>query len=378
MSTAKVSRGHPLVALVAVLAGWAGGRVTNWEIPAATALSAPATSDSGEGGSEGLAFDPRGGPLSYPDAAYGYAPALQDGGEPAAYFRYPTLVQGPMPRAAWGPPAYAATPQPYPLMPRHLRDDFALSDPAPRCYAPEPPAMAAARMQAAGAEPPPPPRAKRWSADAWALLRRDSAGGIASAGALPATYGASQAGAVLRYRLALASPYRPTLYMRTTSSMGRLRETGAAVGFSARPLPKVPIIAAVEARLTEQAGARRFQPAIMAVTELPPFALPMGFQGEGYGQAGYVAGSFATPFADGQVRADRGLLTVGRVETRLGAGLWGGAQKGASRIDAGPSASIALPLGRGTTGRVAVDWRFRLAGDAVPGSGPAVTLSAGF
>ncbi|MEE4451225.1 hypothetical protein [Novosphingobium resinovorum] len=225
---------------------------------------------------------------------------------------------------------------------------------------------------------PAPLRPRRWTMDAWALLRRDGATGSASAGVLPASYGASQAGAVLRYRLAMASRHRPMLYLRTTSTTGTIQESTAAAGLAARPFAAVPIVAALEGRLTDQSGQRRVQGAAMAITELAPFALPAGFRGEAYAQAGYVASRFATPFADGQFRADRGLVRLGRVDARFGAGLWGGAQKGAARFDAGPTASIALPLGRGMNGRVAVDWRFRLAGDAVPGSGPALTLSAGF
>jgi hypothetical protein len=137
-------------------------------------------------------------------------------------------------------------------------------------------------------------------------------------------------------------------------------------------------VLAGEGRLTEQAGARRIQPALMAITELPPFALPGGLRGEAYGQAGYVGGKFATPFADGQLRIDRGLWRIGQYDTRIGGGIWSGAQKGAYRVDVGPSASVTMPLPRGTFGRIAVDWRFRLAGEARPGSGPAMTLSAGF
>ena len=119
-------------------------------------------------------------------------------------------------------------------------------------------------------------------------------------------------------------------------------------------------------------------PVAMAITALPPFELPYRLRGEAYGQAGYVAGAFETPFAEGQLRVDRGLFSLGRAEARLGGGVWGGAQKGASRLDAGPSATLALPLARNVFGRVAVDWRFRVAGDAKPDSGPALTLSAGF
>lgn len=56
----------------------------------------------------------------------------------------------------------------------------------------------------------------------------------------------------------------------------------------------------------------------------------------------------------------------------------GGAQKGAARLDVGPAASAAVGLGESGGARLAVDWRFRVAGSAAPKSGPALTLSAGF
>lgn len=386
-----MSRGHPLVALLAVLGGWVGGRAATWEGP--TALPPQAAAASVAGQAPGFVIDGRGGPQSVPgagedyDASQGYAAALPSLRPVAVYGNGPYLRYAIAAPGAWGGaggPSFVPTTagRPYPAFaPRHLQGDFSGLEPLPRFYAPEPPGMPIARPAAGSAAPAvvvAPARPRRWSADAWALLRRDESGALASPGALPATYGASQAGAVLRYRLALASRYRPTFYMRTTSTMGLLRETSAALGASARPLPSFPVIAAVEGRITDQGGRRRFQPAVMAVTELPPFALPAGFRGEAYGQGGYVAGRFATPFADGQFRADHALLDVGQVRTRIGAGVWGGVQKGAARLDAGPSASVMMPLGRGTTGRVAVDWRFRLVGDAVPDSGPALTLSAGF
>ena len=219
---------------------------------------------------------------------------------------------------------------------------------------------------------------RRWSADAWALLRGNGAGPLAN-GALPATYGASQAGAILRYRLAMLGGHRPEVYMRSTATLQQVQsETAAAIGLSARPLAALPVITAVEMRLTEQAGQRRVQPVAMAITALPPFPLPAGLRGEAYAQAGYVAAKYATPFVEGQMRADHGLFRLGAIESRIGGGVWGGIQKGAGRIDAGPSATVTLPLKRGVNARVGVDWRFRVAGYAQPGSGPAVTLSAGF
>ena len=66
---------------------------------------------------------------------------------------------------------------------------------------------------------------------------------------------------------------------------------------------------------------------------------------------------------------------VGAVE--LGVGAWGAAQPGAARLDAGPGLAYRLPL-RGANVRIEADWRFRLAGDAAPGSGPALTLATDF
>ena len=116
----------------------------------------------------------------------------------------------------------------------------------------------------------------------------------------------------------------------------------------------------------------------MLITEIRPVDLPAQTRGEFYAQAGYVGGRFATPFVDGQLRIDREAVRVGDAVLRAGGATWGGAQKGASRLDIGPTASVTVAIGESAAARVAVDWRFRVAGDARPGSGPALTLSAGF
>lgn len=213
----------------------------------------------------------------------------------------------------------------------------------------------------------------RWSADGWLLLRQDTTSALTSG---RGSYGRSQAGAVLRYALAPSSPYRPMAYARVSQAIGA-RESELALGLSARPLPKVPVRAAAELRLTQANGQTLVRPAAYAVTELPPFELPLDLTAEAYGQAGYVGGKYASAFADGQVRAERPLAEFGDAKLAAGAGAWGGAQKGAARLDIGPSASLQLKLGQ-TNSRVSMDWRFRVAGDAEPASGPALTISAGF
>jgi hypothetical protein len=133
-----------------------------------------------------------------------------------------------------------------------------------------------------------------------------------------------------------------------------------------------------ELRLSDQAGATRLRPAALLVTELQPIVLAHEARAEFYGQAGYVGGREATLFADGQARIDRHIVQIGRAELRGGAGAWAGAQKGAARLDAGPSAVLGVPVGERGSARLGLDWRMRVAGDARPGSGLALTLSAGF
>lgn len=400
MSARKQVRGQPLVALLAVAGGWIGGRAVTWE-PPALIQEAVASEDvhksAGVGRDGAYRFDTAVGPHSVPFASSSAVLPMRER-SPQLASHLPghglKLEQRSYPLAGRRPPAWLPLTWDLAGMADSRPTTWAAFHPQPRIAGHELPGVQLAAQPAppsavgtgaiSGDRPDVPDREvpvtfkpKRWSGDAWALMRGSGSVALVK-GTLPATYGANQTGAVLRYRIAPRSAYRPTAYLRSTSTLGTVRQTSAALGFAARPVPTVPIVGAVEGRLTDDAGRRRFQPVAMAVTELAPFELAMGLRGEAYGQAGYVGGKFATAFADGQFRADRALFSAGRFDTRLGAGLWGGVQKGAGRLDFGPSATVTAPLGRGTFGRVAFDWRFRLLGNANPGSGPAVTLSAGF
>jgi hypothetical protein len=96
------------------------------------------------------------------------------------------------------------------------------------------------------------------------------------------------------------------------------------------------------------------------------------FRIDAYAQAGAVGVRARDLFGDGAVRA---ALPLGRL--RLGAGGWAAAQPGVSRVDLGPHVSLRLPLA-GKSVTIAADWRFRVAGNARPGSGPALTLASDF
>ncbi|WP_225207672.1 hypothetical protein [Novosphingobium huizhouense] len=216
---------------------------------------------------------------------------------------------------------------------------------------------------------------RRWSADAWLLVRNGGPSGTL-AGLVP-SYGASQYGLVVR-RTFGAGPRAPAFaYVRIAGATGH-DEAQLAAGLGLRPLPRIPLALLGEARLQRDGQGMALRPALAAVSEVPPARLPFGIEGNVYAQAGWVGGAGATPFFDAQATVERRIpLPLAGVELRLGGGAWAGGQKGATRLDVGPRAALRTAIA-GRPVQVAADWRVRVAGDAAPGSGPALTLSTGF
>ncbi len=386
MNVLHPRRGRPVVALALLLGGWVAARATLVEV------MQPKQAADGRSGA-GLAAQ-----LQRADIRPGLKPSADQIAAPrevraaigvntdpirslsqtqnTALPLSPAAIAAPVPLAP--PPVAAAQP-----MPVHTAIGHQLLWMAAVSRIPLPPGLGGAASPAplpapfypASAPGAVPAGTKRWSADGWLLLRRG--GAALSSAPAPASYGASQLGAVLRYQLAPASGHRPAAYLRASAALDGSAEKEAALGLSARPIARLPIIAAVEARATQFASGTRLRPAAIAFTQLPPVRLPLGLRAEAYAQAGYVGGAGATAFADGQLRIDHRLAGVGKFELRAGAGSWGGAQHGASRLDIGPMATLGVPMGAASA-RLAVDWRFRVAGSAAPSSGPALTLSAGF
>lgn len=240
-------------------------------------------------------------------------------------------------------------------------------------------AVTPTRLPSRGAEQS--PKRDRWSLDAWAFWREGSDNVSTTVGRAP-VYGASQAAAVLRYRLAPSSPRDPRAYVRAYKALVANGESEVAAGLSARPLAGLPLRAHAEVRATHYSSGTEVRPAAFVTTELDPIDLPAGLRAEIYGQGGYVGGEGKTAFADGQLHVlrnladfDLGGLDQGKVS--LGGGAWAGAQKGGNRVDLGPSMRLDLSIGE-TPARLSVDWRERVAGDAEPDSGVAVTLSTRF
>jgi len=377
MMLAHRRRGEPLLAMGLLVAGWLGVRAFAWD----QAFEEDARAGARQAGVSAAA--PTG-----PGAGHGLKPGSGDAADTTA--NSSGQFAAPSPRSLFAPLVPHDVPSGVFVAPR----EAPLADPASAAGEPDEPspriavagghqllwlaATALLPMPPLGIQPAPVPQSRdpRWSGDGWLLLRRGN--GPLAPGPAYGTYGASQAGAVIRYRLDQGDPRKPGAYLRATAALNGTREQEAALGLSARPLARVPVVAMAEARALRDSSGVHLRPAALLVTELPPQSLPLGFSGEFYAQGGYIGGRNATAFIDGLARAERPVTDIGGTVVRAGGGAWGAKQRGAGRLDLGPVASVSFRLNDSARARLEADWRFRVAGRAKPDSGPALTLSAGF
>lgn len=370
--TSLKRRGQPLVMLAVLLSIWTGARISLWEAPwpridELVTISAPKLVTDADREERLIAS--------------AHASLAKRSDQPAS-------VDIPVSAAYPGnaaPPLVWQQPAAPPLQDTvHTAGGHQLLWMAAMSHLPVPPALGQQLAQVdprspgngAGVPPRQLPRVDRWSLDGWALWREKSGRTMAAPGRSP-TYGASQAGAVLRYRLAPGSGHEPQAYTRVYRALVDGGESELAAGLSVRPLARVPLRAHAEVRVTQFSSATELRPSAFVTTELPVARLPLGLRAEGYAQAGYVGGKAATAFADGQLHVMRSVEEFDLGQLSLGAAAWGGAQKGAERLDVGPSARLDLTMGK-VPARVSLDYRERVAGDAEPPSGVALTLSTRF
>ncbi|APZ99259.1 hypothetical protein BWQ93_12760 [Sphingopyxis sp. QXT-31] len=213
-----------------------------------------------------------------------------------------------------------------------------------------------------------------WSLGSWAYLRSGSGrvpdGGIAAASQL----GGSQASARLAYGFGESGRLRA--YGRVTLALAEVPQRELALGLAFAPLAHVPVDIAVEQRVAAGSEGRTAL-AAMVVGGVGDVALPARFRLDAYGQAGIVGARRRDGFADAAVVIDREVARTPGSSLHLGGLAVGSVQPGAARVDVGPRVTLRLPkVGEGS--RVALDWRQRVAGDARPDSGVALTLAADF
>ena len=202
---------------------------------------------------------------------------------------------------------------------------------------------------------------------AWALLRGRQGMALGpSSLASGGTLGGSQAGARITYQ----ATRQIAATLRTSSDVGR-RGGEVAAGVRVQPVSGIPLWLTAERRQRiSRNGTGRNAFALFAESGVYQRPMPWRFQLDAYVQAGVVGMRSRDAFLDGGFTLTRPLFR----QFSGGVGLWGGAQPGIYRVDAGPRVSMKVR----NNVRMHVDWRHKLAGNAQPGSGPAITLAGDF
>jgi hypothetical protein len=213
---------------------------------------------------------------------------------------------------------------------------------------------------------------RRWSGDAFVLAR--DAGAAASAVASP-LLGGGQSGARLGYTLDPLARRQVAVFARIYAAhddrgLVDAATAQAALGLRWQLLPGVSVAAerlVAVGRATS--GDWNLRVAAGGERRLGPVTV------DGYGEAG--ARGNGDLYAGGQVHALRPVAELGPVQVTAGPAAWGSVQSGVTtiwRADAGAGVAAALP--GAVTARA--EWRWRVAGNAEPGSGPALTIGWGF
>ena len=367
----------------AVLA-WAGVRAASLGLVPGTSGLAPvaraaATTSAPPGAASSRQAQPAAGTSPFPapaPAPYAHYPAYATYPPypPYAYpqpvavpYYYALPASLPAPRARRGKPSAwdGIDPAPTPLF-----DSWGLAEPsrqetltAARIEPVPGPATMPANQVPGPVGAPLAKRLDRLQLSAWALLRGSWGPGALATGG---TLGGSQVGARLTYR------FSPSLAasLRSSSSVGGVRYAEVAGGLRWQPLAAMPVAINLERRqaLNRWGGRNAF--ALFAEGGL--YQAPMlGIANlDLYAQGGVVGMRSRDLFFDGAATFTRPVWK----RFSAGLGVWGGAQPGLYRVDAGPR--LSYDVGRGI--RVHADYRQRLVGEATPSSGPALTIAGDF
>lgn len=217
---------------------------------------------------------------------------------------------------------------------------------------------------------------KRWSANAYVFVRD---GGNVGIGLSP-LLGGGQSGASLAWTpMPLARRPLYAVARITAANAGGLRFDGfdngtaqAAAGVRWQVVPQLSLSAE---RLFAVGRDGRAAWTLRAAGGVARHIGPL--VADAYAEGGVLGIRHRDLFAGAQARVVFP-LTFARLRFEPGGGLWSGIQHtgtSVERVDLGPTLAIAADDWHL---RAAVDYRFRVAGNAAPGSGPAVTVSSAF
>ncbi|MGB5484101.1 hypothetical protein [Parasphingorhabdus sp.] len=189
-------------------------------------------------------------------------------------------------------------------------------------------------------------------------------------------YGGSQIGAILSQPILATEGSDLAVYGRFAAAVAPLAQEEIALGVRLHPIQNLPFSVHAEHRFSAGSDGNRGS-ALYVAGGTGPDHIVEKVALETYAQTGYVLGDNETYFFDGSATLQRLISESDQKKLSVGAGVWAGGQRNIARLDVGPRADFIVPLGTGSA-RMAVDWRVRVAGNARPKSGMAITVSTGF
>jgi hypothetical protein len=228
----------------------------------------------------------------------------------------------------------------------------------------------------ASPEPAPPTALKeakylRLTGSFWLLTRRGTNTGLTSP-----SLGASQwGGRVLLPFASIGTQASLSASLRGSAPLrGRGDEIGVGLSLKMRAIVPIEMIAERRFAVSTQEKDRW---SLLIASGFDEKRVTRSISVDGYGQAGIVGSKRGELFAGGSLSVRHDLSTSPALRTSFGIGLWGDAQKGASRVDIGPELVAKTTLGILPI-KVAAQWRVRALGNAQPSSGPALVLAGDF
>ncbi|WP_374595868.1 hypothetical protein [Sphingosinicella sp.] len=222
---------------------------------------------------------------------------------------------------------------------------------------------------------------KRWRMDAYSLVREGASGLVSDRPLL----GGGQSGIRLSYAPDPLARHPVELFGRAAIAHDGLSPKGrsaqAAIGAAWMPLGRGGPAVGVErlialGREGRDAWAIRVSGGAWHAADAQ---LPLDLSA--YAEAGIVGANRRDGFAGAQAFALYPVATRKGTRIGIGGGVWGSVQDGetrtASRLELGPGAQLSQQIRKGTI-ELRGEYRFRIAGDAAPGSGPTLTVATRF
>jgi hypothetical protein len=216
------------------------------------------------------------------------------------------------------------------------------------------------------------PRREWLSISTWAIWRP---GSVAARTGLNGQLGGSQIGARARLQLS-DKPITPITYVRISMPTDNKKGKEGALGVGLMSRRIIPVELGIERRVKLSEGGRNVW-VLSVVTGFDSKPVGRHMAVRGYGQVGVIGFRKRDFAADGEVALEREFEFGKRSSVMAGIGFWGSTQPKLARIDVGPTVTVFPKLGAQRF-RLSLQWRERLAGNALPGSGPAISVGADF